>query len=115
MLQAQVRQALRTFGLTEAGIDCSVGEDNCAVCAVLNAQDLDSNLTGQHMQIHKPVPSRSPKESFHMACILISSGDPVSSSVQGILPPSLPVVVEGMRLCLTRGKKGSAAEGSCSA
>lgn len=76
----------------EAGIDCSVSEDNCAVCAVLNAQDLDSNLTVQNMQFHKTVPSRSPKESFHMAYILISSGDPVSQSSCGcrgnaVVPP----------------------------
>lgn len=79
------------------------------VCCCMGsaARPASGQPTMQNVQIHEAVPSRSPKESFHMAHVLVSSGDPLS--------PSLPVVVEGVLLCLMWGRKGAAAEGSRSA
>lgn len=64
MLQAQVRQVLRTFGLTEAGIDGSVGKDkrvtSSAAPRIWTANSANSVCRTCRFTA---VPARSPKES----------------------------------------------------
>ena len=92
IISRTVRQALRTFGLTEAGIDGSVSKDKYVMSRAARPGSGQQTRYAELADSRQCHPEVLRSHSFHMACILGISGEPLS--------PSLPVVVGGMLLCL---------------